>query len=355
MSSSIYKKAFLSAIMLCACLSNEAASDSAVEVNNTGESTTFWLGGDLSSITEWESRGIVTYNAEGEVVETTRLMRDLGLNAVRLRVWVNPKDGFCAPDDMLKLALRAKDLGMAIMIDFHYSDWWADPGHQNVPAAWANYSYEQMCEALADHTRTTLQLLRDNDVDVAWVQIGNETTNGFLWPMAKLEYGKGENMGIYAGLTKAGYEASKSVYPEATVIVHLDSGYDRQLYYDMFDALRAEGCPFDMIGMSVYPFWSKRDQLELSAVTDIVDNINAISERYSVPVMIVETGVHLDTPDQGLTFLTRLIYAAATATNGRCPGVFYWAPECCHGGYRLGAFENDRPTVVMDAFKHFKQ
>lgn len=177
-------------------------------------------------------------------------MKELGLNAIRLRVWVNPKGGFSSKEDVLVMAKRAQALDMAIMIDFHYSDWWADPAKQNIPAAWANYSYKQMKRALAKHTTETLQLLKDNGIDVKWVQVGNETTNGFLWSMGRAT----DNMRQYAGLTDAGYAAVKKVYPEATVIVHLDCACDAKRYDFIFDGLRKYKARFDMIGVSVYPY-----------------------------------------------------------------------------------------------------
>ena len=185
-------------------------------------------------------------------------MKELGLNAIRLRVWVNPKGGFSSKEDVLVMAKRAQALDMAIMIDFHYSDWWADPAKQNIPAAWANYSYKQMKRALAKHTTETLQLLKDNGIDVKWVQVGNETTNGFLWPMGRAT----DNMRQYAGLTDAGYAAVKKVYPEATVIVHLDCACDAKRYDFIFDELRKYKARFDMIGVSVYPYWDIDTKLE---------------------------------------------------------------------------------------------
>ena len=139
------------------------------------QATDFWLGADISGTTELEARGVQLYNAQGEPRENTQLMRELGLNAVRLRVWVNPKGDFCSPVDVLMMALRAQRLGMAVMIDFHYSDWWADPAKQNIPQAWLGLGYEQMKLALAQHTRGTLQLLKTAGIDVRWVQVGNGT------------------------------------------------------------------------------------------------------------------------------------------------------------------------------------
>ena len=201
---------------LCAVAAVSAATE-------TGDKEPFWLGGDIS-----------------------------GMNATRLRVWVNPKDGFCSPEDVLKMAKRSQALGMPVMIDFHYSDWWADPGKQNPPKAWLGMTLEQTEKALADHTRQTLRLLKDNGIDVKWVQVGNETTHGFLWPMGRFE----ENPVNYASLTKAGIKAVREVYPEAEVIIHLDNGFDQGLYDRVFDSLKSNGVEWDTIGISVDPYWT---------------------------------------------------------------------------------------------------
>ena len=310
---------------------------------------TFWLGADISGTSQLEANGVQLYNAQGEPRENTVLMREYGLNAARFRVWVNPKDGFSSKEDVLKLALRAKAQGMAIMIDFHYSDWWADPGKQNIPKAWEKMSYEEMQKALAQHTRETLQLLRDNGIDVKWVQVGNETTHGFLWPMARAE----EQMQHYAGLTQAGYDAVKEVYPQAICIVHLDAACDAKRYQFIFDGLKQYGAKWDMIGLSVYPYWdidAKLTKDEDETLTKAIANINALYKTYQTPLMIVETGYDADRPEAGKKWLKRLITATRTQTDGHCKGVFYWAPEA-EGHYRLGAFRNHRPTAIMDAFK----
>ena len=310
---------------------------------------TFWLGADISGTSQLEAHGVQLYNAQGEPRENTVLMREYGLNAARFRVWVNPKDGFSSKEDVLKLALRAKAQGMAIMIDFHYSDWWADPGKQNIPKAWEKMSYEEMQKALAQHTRETLQLLKDNGIDVKWVQVGNETTHGFLWPMARAE----EQMQHYAGLTQAGYDAVKEVYPQAICIVHLDAACDAKRYQFIFDGLKQYGAKWDMIGLSVYPYWdidAKLTKDEDETLTKAIANINALYKTYQTPLMIVETGYDADHPEAGKKWLKRLITAARTQTDGHCKGVFYWAPEA-EGHYRLGAFRNHRPTAIMDAFK----
>ena len=275
-------------------------------------------------------------------------MKELGLNAVRLRVWVNPVRGFSAKEDVLVMAQRAKALDMALMIDFHYSDWWADPGKQNIPDAWKDCTYEQMKQCLAQHTRETLQLLKNFDIDVRWVQVGNETTNGFLWPMGNAH----ENMAQYAGLTKAGYEAVKDVYPDAQVIIHLDAGCDPHRYHFIFDGLKANGCPWDIIGISVYPYWDIEAGHETSwvgTIRDFTANVRALYEKYQTPLMVVETGVEAKKPIEGKQIMAEIIRASREDCDGHCQGVFYWAPEA-EGHYPLGAFEGHRPTAIMEAF-----
>ena len=316
----------------------------------TVQAQTFWLGADISGTTELESRGVQLRNAKGEPRENTALMRELGLNAVRLRVWVDPAEhgGFSGKEDVVRMALRAKDWGMALMIDFHYSDWWADPGQQNIPAAWKEMSYEQMKKALAGHTREVLAAIKDAGVDVRWVQVGNETTHGFLWPMGRAE----ENMRQYAGLTDAGYQAVKQVYPQAQVIIHLDGGCDPRRYDFIFDGLNKYRVRYDMIGLSVYPYWDIKASLTQSwqeTVERATQNINRLWTKYHKPLMIVETGAEAKKPVEGKQIISAVIDAARHHTNGHCEGVFYWAPEL-EGHYKLGAFDNHRPTAIMDAF-----
>ena len=309
--------------------------------------TPFALGADISGTTELEARGVRLYNRDGAIRENTALMKECGLNAIRLRVWVNPRGGFCGKEDVLEMAKRAKYYGMDLMIDFHYSDWWADPGKQHIPAAWQYMSYGEMQHWLAAHTTDVLTLLKDNGIDVKWIQIGNETTHGFLWPMGRAE----DNMEQYAGLTEAGYKAAKAVYPEAQCIVHLDGGCDQQRYDFIFDGLRKYGAHWDMIGLSVYPYWDMEAKLTKSedeTLEKVMDNIRHLHEKYGSETMIVETGVDVRKPKQVKTFLQRLIRRAQAEPH--CHGVFYWAPELEDGAYWLGAFSNRRPTEIMDAF-----
>ena len=315
---------------------------------NAQNKNTFWLGADISGTTQLESNGEKLYNAKGEIRENTALMKELGLNAVRLRVWVNPRGGWSGAEDVLEMAKRAKYYDMAVMIDFHYSDWWADPGKQHIPAAWQYMSYDEMKNALAQHTEDVLSLLKKNNIDVKWVQVGNETTNGFLWPMGRAS----DNMEKYAGFTEVGYQAVKKVYPNAQVIIHIDGGCDQKRYDFIFDGLKKFGAHYDMIGLSVYPYWDVVAKLESDwkgSVRDFTANIKHLYEKYGKETMVVETGAEAKHPKDGYIIMKAVINAAKNDCGGHCHGVFYWAPEL-EGQYPLGAFDSHRPTEIMKAF-----
>lgn len=341
----------------------------------------FTLGADIGWCTEYESKGYKLFNYNGEEREATALMKEMGMNAVRLRVWVDPKahGNWCNAADVLTKALRAKALGMDVMIDFHYSDWWADPAKQNIPAAWEKMSFKKMCKALAAHTIEVLSLLKENGINVKWVQVGNETRNGMLWSVEmdpitgwekKDEKGNTiltHSMGHidhhpkqYAGFITAGYDAVKSVYPNAIVIVHLDNGFDNAMFNYNLDIVKENGGKWDMIGMSLYPYWAIEAGREPNAKTTIVDcmkNIRLVSKKYNCDVMITETGFEVDEKrpyvmQEGREQLAEIITRAKNETGGRCKGVFYWEPTCHPSQYKLGAFTEDgHPTEILRALK----
>lgn len=308
----------------------------------------FWLGADVAGATMLEKMGQPLYNAHGEHQEEISMMKDMGLNAIRLRIWVNPKDGWCSKEDQLILAKRAKKLGMPVMVSIHYSDTWADPGAQTIPALWKNFNYEQMKDAVAQHTKEVLTLFKENNINVRWVEIGNETRHGMLWPMGKTE----DNMDKYAGLTNVGCVAAKKVYPHAKTIIHIDGGVDPIRYNKIFNAFVKYNVNYDMIGLSSYPYWDQKQGLEAvdkATIIDCINNINGLYKKFGKESMIVETGYDADRANDGYKFMKAFIHAARTETNGHCHGIFYWAPEI-DGGYKLGAFRNHRPTHIMDAF-----
>jgi len=334
---------FLLGFFTCTCCKDDKPGpDEPTDKDTSG----FAKGADVSWITEMEDNGRPFQDAGGNETECMALLKSLGMNSIRLRVWVNPSDGWCNKTDLLVKAKRAKDLGMRIMIDFHYSDVWADPAHQTKPAAWADLSFTDLCSAVSNHTTEILTALKNWNISPEWVQVGNETGNGMLWEDGKAE----TNMAHYATLSNAGYDVVKAVFPDAKVIIHVHSGQTNSLFRWLFDGLKNNGGKWDVIGMSLYPETDKWQKYN----DDCISNINDMISRYGKEVMICETGMPWDEAVTSKLFLTDLIARARAIGNKKCLGVFYWEPEAYNGwkGYTLGAFDNSgKPTVALDAFK----
>lgn len=275
----IFGKAMLLASALLFSITGIGCSSDdspASEKEKTHDMSGVAKGADVSWLTEMEGDGVKFYNKEGKATECLALLRDLGVNSIRLRVWVNPDGGWCGKDDVVKKACRAQQLGFRLMIDFHYSDTWADPAHLTVPAAWKGYTFEQMKQAVATHTTEVQKALRDRGVsNVEWVQVGNETRDGMLWNDQDVSVtGRcSKNAANFAAYVNAGYDAVKDVYPSAKVIVHIDEGNTLSRYTWIFDELRNHGGKWDVIGMSLYP----EDDNWQTQTTDCLNNIKKLS------------------------------------------------------------------------------
>ncbi|MDD4969230.1 MAG: glycosyl hydrolase 53 family protein [Paludibacter sp.] len=312
---------------------------------DTTKTAAFAKGADVSWVTQMEAGGKKFYNATGTQMECMALLKSLGMNSIRLRVWVNPTDGWCNEQDLLVKAIRANNLGMRIMIDFHYSDSWADPGKQNKPAAWKNLSFTDLKTAVSNHTAEVLNLLKTNSITPEWVQVGNETGNGMLWEDGKAS----TNMAQYAALNNAGYDAVKSVFPYAKVIVHVQNGNDNSLFRWLFDGLKNNGGKWDVIGMSLYPDTSNWEAMNNACLA----NMNDMITRYGKQVLICETGMSSNAPATAKSFLSDLIAKVNSIPLHKGLGVFYWEPEAyLWQGYGMGGFDNTgKSTEALDAFR----
>lgn len=306
-----------------------------------------WAKGcDLSWLSEMEHDGVLFYepsaisNPPSDCIE---LLRQQGMNAVRLRVWVNHPTGWSNKEDMLSLARRAAKSGQRIMIDIHYSDFFADPSHQAIPAAWTGYDYKTMLEAVREHTLDVLYALKEEGIRPEWVQIGNETPNGMLWPMGKLHderlnLNEDEQWEHYAGFTAMGYKSAKEAFPNINVIVHIDNAYE---YRDWFwQELRAHGGKWDMIGLSHYPMmeaWCGKPWQEMNRLAE--ENVKQLIREWHCPVMICEVGMlNYGQGEQyhavaALSDTVMTDFVARMERIDSCAGIFYWEPEC-YGGWR---------------------
>lgn len=311
-------------------------------------SLAFIKGADISWITQMEDSGYEFYNDWGYRQDVLSILRDHGMNAVRLRVWVNPSDGYYSSlDDVIVKAQWAKDANMDVMIDFHYSDTWADPGNQWKPSQWQQLSFEDLMGQVWSYTRDSLNTLKAAGITPKWIQVGNETNNGMLWNDGMAS----NNMRNYAWLFNSGRNAAKEVFPDAKVIVHLANCHDNANFRWIFDGLQSNSAWWDVIGASSYPknatglTWQEANNQCLS-------NLNDMVERYGTEVMITEIGVPWDDP-QAKTIIADMIQKVRSIKQGKGIGIFYWEPQAYSWqGYTLGAWDPNtrQPTQALDAF-----
>jgi arabinogalactan endo-1,4-beta-galactosidase len=299
-----------------------------------GQTSLSILGADISSLKKSEDKGGTYAYSDGTQADALKILKDQGMNYARLRVFVDPADGYHGKDEILAMAERLKSQGIKLLVDFHYSDNWADPGKQNKPAAWVDYDFEQLKQAVYDHTYDVCNSLVAQGTPPDMIQIGNEINAGMLWPDG--DYNHLDNL---ADLLKAGYQAVKDCSPSTLVMLHIAEGGDNDLARWWFDNITRREVPFDVIGISYYPFWH-------GSLAQLQYNLNDISARYDKDVIVVETAYAFTdkedddlpniankdlatpgypfTPEGQRAMLKDVMSIVRAVDNGRGLGVFYW-------------------------------
>lgn len=302
----------------------------------------FIKGADISWHTEQINAGYSWKNDNGDPVPLHDILKDHSMNAIRLRVWVNPTNGWNNQADVVTKAIWAKNARMKILLNFHYSDKWADPGQQSLPELWQGANVAALNANIWDHTRSVLNALKSNGVKPAWVQIGNETSDGMLWPKGKASSKGFKN---YASFVTTGTNAAKSIFPQVKTIVHLANAQDRETLQWNLDGLRASNAKYDIIGLSLYP-----DSNWGPAVNSYISNLNYLKNRYGKDVMLVEVGMNAGPVQVAYNALSNII--DRTKDNGGL-AVFYWEPQGYDNweGYSKHAWSSyGEPTWALDAF-----
>ena len=316
----------------------------------------FYKGMDLSTIKEVEGLGGRFYD-HGEEKDVFEILKSYGMNAVRLRLWNDPygPDGTpygAGTNDLpttLELAKRAKAQGMEVLLCMHYSDFWADPGKQRVPKAWRGMDAEQLTEEVYSFTRDTLLAMRRAGAFPDLIQVGNELTNGMLWPQGKLlECGNYDNL---AKFVSAGIRAVRSLDQEIPIMIHLDNGGNAPMYRNWFDHYLERGEDFQIIGLSYYPFWH-------GSLEELKNNMNDLAVRYGKELVIAEVSMGFTMADYGVyenlaqeerkgyatkpelveklefpmtkkgqaDFMKALFAVIDQVPENKCSGFFYWEP-----------------------------
>ena len=341
----------LSAILLLtSCSANKSLVSSKTSITN--KSAAFVKGADIGWLPQMEATGYKFYNDNGKEEDCFKILKDHGINTIRLRAWVNPSDdkinGHCSTEETVAMALRAKKWGMRVMIDLHYSDSWADPSKQKKPKAWEGHDFPALMTDVYNYTLTVMNALKTAGVYPEWVQVGNETAEGMIYPE-----GSTKNWGTLAQLINKGYDAIKKVSPESKVILHIDQGNNNQRFRTWFDSATAHGAKYDIIGLSYYPYWLEGKPDYKLSINDLGNNLNDMAKRYGKEVMIVEVGNEDTKPQNTYDMLLAVMQKVKDVPENRGLGVLYWEPEGARSWshYDLSAWgENGRPTQALDAF-----
>ena len=293
------------------------------------------IGADLSFLKQAEDRGFV-FKDNGQPKPGLQIFRDHGYNWIRLRLFHTPPQLPNSLDYTIALAASARKLGFQFLLDYHYSDTWADPGKQFIPKAWEGMSHERMVEALFTYTRDTIARFREAGVLPDMVQIGNEVTNGILWPDAKLPE-KWDNFADFIKTGIAGVEAGKGRDPRPRIMIHIDKGGDPRATKAFFDRLHTYRVNYDVIGQSYYPWWH-------GTLLDLRENLNFMAKEYGRDIIVVEAAYNYrpaeyrnkpapfpETPEGQRDFWDELNRVVMATPNHRGAGLFWWEPAVAGG------------------------
>lgn len=246
----------------------------------------FIKGMDLSTLLELERCGAKYYD-HGVERDVLDIIKDYDVDTIRIRLWNDPKSEDGEPygagnndlEETIAIGKKVTDAGFGVLLNFHYSDFWADPGKQIKPKAWANYGADELEKAVYDFTLESLQRVLDAGVNVTMIQVGNELSNGLLWPEGKVP-----NYDNIARFVSSGIRACRKLNPEIPIMIHLDNGGNNELYVRWFENYIKRGEDFEYIGLSYYPFWhGSLDALEF--------NMNDIAKRFGKELIIAEVSM----------------------------------------------------------------
>lgn len=347
------KPALLAVCLSCGLAASAFAADAVKTRPFNAMPADFIKGADISTLLEAEQHGAKFYNQNGQQQDAIAILKANGVNTVRLRLWVDPQDadgntyggGSNNLENTIALAKRVKAQGLKLLLDFHYSDFWTDPGKQFKPKAWEKMDYPQLKMAIHDYTRDTIARFKKEGVLPDMVQIGNEINGGMLWPEGKSWGQGGGEFDRLAGLLTAaigGLKENLTDGEQVKVMLHLAEGTKNDTFRWWFDEITRRNVPFDIIGLSMYTYWN-------GPISALKANMDDISKRYNKDVIVVEAayGYTLDNCDnaensfqakeekdggypgtvQGqYDYIHDLMQAVIDVPDQRGKGIFYWEP-----------------------------
>lgn len=316
---------------------------------------TFAIGADLSFAGNDESNGVL-FKENGKPVPVYQLFKKHGYNWVRFRLFVEPET---LPNNLeytIKQAKAAKKQGMKFLLDFHYSDDWADPAHQPTPKSWKGLSHEQLKTKVFEYTRDVISRLNKEKVLPQMVQVGNEVIGGMIWPDGRVP----KNWDQFADLVKEGVRGVHAGAPKGKtpkIMIHIDRGGDKEATKWFFDKFNSYGISYDAIGQSFYPWWH-------GSMADLKETLEFTAKEYGKDVYLVEAAYHWlptsyigkdapypETPEGQKQFWIDCRKIVENLPGGRGKGIFWWEPAVTgHLGSRSFFDNNANALPVLSAF-----
>ena len=304
------------------------------------QSNEFMKGVDLSMLKQVEDNAGLFYD-NGNQIDPIQEFNSKGINTVRLKIWHNPLLNYNDLESVLEIAERVKNAELDLLLDFHYSDTWADPSNQNKPAAWENLNFETLCDSIEEYSRYVITKLKNQNTLPKYVQIGNETDCGFLWPDGyvcgesnnNIQWNKLRDLFMHA---IEGVNAALDHEDSLKIISHVSSGGNW-----FFGNLLEEDIPIDILAISYYPMWH-------GTFADLNQNINMLATQFGKPVLVVETAYPFtlswnDNTNNILGLETQLLDGYEASEEGQFSflydlislvhdndfgyGICYWAPD----------------------------
>ncbi len=343
-------KKYLVILWVFSCVENIAAA----------QTTKFFKGADISWLQEVETSGAI-FREGGNAKDPLIILKNHGFNYIRLRIWHTPKFGINGLDSTLKMATRVKNAGLKLLLDFHFSDWWADPGKQIKPAAWNELSYNVLKDSVHQYVHAVFAALKAQGTLPDMVQFGNEIIGGMLWPEGDI---RGDSNTVqqwihFTDLLKAADQGMSEVLSPSEIVtrmVHIDRGGDYNACAWFFDKLFSYNVPCDIIGLSYYPWWH-------GSLANMSLNITNLEARYNKDIVLAEiaypftlqnndkggnivssptqllSGYPATVDGQGL-FLSDVLKSVKNVPNNHGRGVFYWEPDALSSELWQSGWEN---------------
>lgn len=342
--------------------------------------TPMLIGHDLSTLVQLEDVG-KTFSEAGVTAPAEQILKRYNANLVRLRLWVDPEQNFNNLDQVKRMAVRIKAAGMKFLLDLHYSDTWADPGHQDIPKAWAGQDLSTLAQSVRAYTKSVLEELNSQNTLPDMVQVGNEITNGMLYPIGQINGSSQSGFEAFATLVKAGIAGVRDATPTGQniqIMIHIDRGSNAFLATSFFERLENSGAKFDLIGLSYYPYWN-------GGLSSLKGSLDALAKRFKKPIIIAETAyphtlkdsdnypnvigagtalpaAYSPTPEGQALLLRDLMAIVARTPNQLGRGIIYWESAWIPGiGWKPGegnAWDNqamfDQNGVALESLNAFR-